>query len=305
MDPLAAEIQQEIETIFPDSLSLTDLAQDNRSEKAYGEFLTSKEKILPFLQTLFFEERLIEIQIDRATRMFFGTLWDHPPELPAEENDGVLETEIEYKPGSYLSQMTHIILSPLEPAIGNVKVCTSSFLIMRFYSGTTAVELGTKYKNKSCIRSEPVFCLDFPRIGRILRNNRPFRAKIPKEHVFTVTVMLDNSPKAANEHRVIDFSPNGLSFACEKSGPSYQIGDNLMLTLNDSLEAPTRVRAIVRHLAKTRTKEGDLSLCGVQFDLESRNLAAQLESRFAALQRLFIRSLKERSEGQDIDFKLF
>ena len=54
------------------------------------ELLDKKEQMLPFLQTLFVEERLIEIQVDQGTRLFFGALWDRLPDLEEEELDGDL-----------------------------------------------------------------------------------------------------------------------------------------------------------------------------------------------------------------------
>jgi PilZ domain len=104
---------------------------------------------------------------------------------------------------------------------------------------------------------------------------------------------------------IIDLSPNGLCFAYDESISKFQLGDHLHLTLDDEMEEEIEVGVNIRHLARMRLKKGKISICGVQFDLKSRSLAAQLESRFAALQRIFIRSLKERSSGQSIDFKLF
>lgn len=271
-----------------------------------GEFLSSKEAILPYLQTLFFEERLIEVQIDHTTRIFFATLWDHLPELIEEEVDGEVQfIEPEYQQGAYLKELTHIHLSPLEPTSGNIKIHHSKTLTLRFYTGTTAVELDTHFHSRACVRGEHLLKLVFPEKGCFNRNRRPFRAKTPKDYELNVIVSPHGQTSAGRECRIIDLSPNGLSFDSTALPQQYEDGQALHLLMDPGSEEAIEVTGIVRHYAKTRTKQGSIQICGVQFDLKSRKLAAQLETRYANLQRVFLRSLSEQTEGQQIDFKLF
>lgn len=274
--------------------------------ESQGEILSSKEDILPYLQTLFFEERLIEVQIDHTTRIFFATLWDHLPELIEEEVDGEVQfTEPEYQPGSYLKELTHINLSPLEPTSGNLKIHHSKTLTLRFYTGTTAVELDTGFLNRATIRGEHLLKLEFPEKGYFNRNRRPFRAKTPQDYELNVIVSPPGQASTGQECRIIDLSPNGLSFDSTALTQKYANGEALHLRMYPESADAIEVRGIVRHYAKIRTKQGNMQICGVQFDLESRKLAARLETHYANLQRVFMRSLSDKSEGQQIDFKLF
>lgn len=278
----------------------------SRENGVQGEILSSKEAVLPYLQTLFFEERLIEVQIDHTTRIFFATLWDNLPELIEKEVNGeTVFTEPEYQAGSYLKDFKHINLSPLEPTSGNIKIHHSKTLTLRFYTGTTAVELDTSFQSRATIRGEHLLKLDFPDKGYFNRNRRPFRAKTPEDYELNVMVSPPGKSSAGRECRIIDLSPNGLSFDSTQLPQSYDNGAALHLLLDPSSGEPIEVTGIVRHYAKIRTKQGNMQICGVQFDLESRKLAAKLESRYANLQRVFLRSLSEKSEGQQIDFKLF
>ncbi len=294
---LTENVQNKLCLYFPDTVEKGETEED---------VLLGKEAILPYLQTLFFEERLIEIQIDQSSRIFFATLWDDSPEPVEEEVDGELHIrESEYQAGSYLQEMTHINISPMEPAMGNIHIHHAKILTLRFYTGTTAVELGTDFHKKVTLKGEHLLRLNFPSVGKILRNHRPFRAKVPQDKELGVVVSPLDEPTASRDYRLVDLSPNGLSFGGKKIPYGFQEGELLNLCLVPSGSEPIEVRGVVRHMAKIRTKEGNLEICGVQFELESRRLEAQLEAFYADLQRVFLRSLNERSAGQHIDFKLF
>lgn len=284
------------------------LAEPDKADslEGKGERLDTKEAILPYLQTLFFEERLIEVQLDQTTRFCFATLWDHLPEPIEEEVDGETRfTEPEYQQGAYLKDMTHINLSPLEPATGNIAIHHSKGLTLRFYTGTTAVELDTIFQQRATIRGEPLLQLSFPEKGFFNRNRRPFRAKTPQGFELDVIVAPQGQAASGQACRIIDLSPNGLSFDSTLLPSIYPDGELLDLCLDPTSPDPIEVRGVVRHYAKIRTKQGSMQICGIQFEVESRKLAAQLETRYANLQRVFLRSLSEKAEGQQVDFKLF
>jgi len=85
----------------------------------------------------------------------------------------------------------------------------------------------------------------------------------------------------------------------------FNIGDPGHLTILSSFDKnPLKINGVIRHLARIRTKKGNTDICGIQFDLETRAMAILIEQLFAQVQRIFIRSLTERTEGQDIQLTL-
>lgn len=269
------------------------------------ELLVKKREMLSFLQTLFFEERLIEVQLDQSTRLFYAGLWDHLPELEEQEQDGELVfVAPEYEEGSYLKDMEHLVLSPMEPVAGNAKVRMSSIVLLCFYTGTNAVELGTRFLRADSIRGESVLVFEFPAMGRLIRNNRPFRAKIIPEFEIIAHIAHSDRDGQSLDCEIMDISSHGIALVNEQLADEFHINDPAALTILAPGEEPLSIHGTVRHFAKIRTKKGNVYICGVLFDLETRELAMLVEQLFARVQRIFIRNLKERTEGQDIQLTL-
>ena len=57
----------------------------------------------------------------------------------------------------------------------------------------------------------------------------------------------------------------------------------------------------VRHLSKVRKKGGIEYVCGVEFDLATRTLAAVVESLVASVQRAHLKDLAEKSDASGIN----
>ncbi len=271
------------------------------------ELLSEKAKMLPFLQTLFFEERLIEIQVDRGTRIFFGALWDHRPELEEykeDEDDEPVLIEPDYQDGAYLKELDHLVLSPLEPVAGNMKVRSSNTTLLCFYAGTNAVELGTRFIKAENVRGAQVLLFEYPTVGRIIRGNRPFRAKLPQDIELIANICDCSQHSRCIDCSVMDISSQGLSLEHEEIMNTFSMGDMVRLTILSPICEPLEINGTIRHFAKIRTKQGNSTICGVQLDLESRSLAELVEQLFAKIQRVFIRNLTERTEDQDIHLAL-
>ena len=171
------EIQSLAHSFFPDCRFIDPESLETHDK---GEIFHAKDKILPYLQTIFFEEHLVEIQVDQITRIFFAHIADDLPELIEEEEDGddeVVIVEPEYEAGSYLKKLDSFLLTPLTPGIGNAQVRNSQQLIVRFFTGTIAIELGCHFRDQTMVRDIPVLRFEFPVIGRVNRQFRSFRVK--------------------------------------------------------------------------------------------------------------------------------
>jgi hypothetical protein len=308
VDPLKDFLLKHLTQFFPEMevhLSTEDQDLGEESGLSY-ELLTDGNRILSYLQTLFFEERLIEVQIDDTTRIFFATLWDHPPEMEEKVvNDEAILVAPDYEEGSYLKEQQHIVLSPLEPVAGNIRIRSSNRLILRFYTGTTAVEMGTSFLRPDAIRGNQVLILEFPTVGRLIPNNRPFRAKIPKEYQIQATIGRPDHRHDKTSCNIMDLSAMGMALENDHLPQLFLIGDLVQITIQgETEEEDIIIHATVRHFARMRTKGGNLTICGVQFDLENRAVATVIEQLFAKMQRIFLRSLAERTQGQDINLTL-
>ena len=297
MEALACELSQDPErlcaTFFPDSR----LGRpEGRSSPDDIQMIVGADNILPYLQTLFFEEHLVEVHLNDCTRIFFAHLLDDPPPLEAREVRGeTMLVEPDYASGSYLKNAESIVLTPLTPAIGNARVRTSRSVVLRYFTGSIAVELGCQLLRPDMVRDSQVLRFSFPVVGRVLRNFRLYRVKTLAS--VAARIFFERGSGAAREktyHEIVDISAMGLAFQVNGENVSYEGGENLRFTVHVEDVGELSVSGIVRRLSKVRTRHGYAHICGVQFDLETRALATEIEALSAAVQRLHLRELSKR-----------
>jgi len=109
--------------------------------------------------------------------------------LKSGNEDGEMELQQpEYSTGDYLKLMNHLICLPLEPGMGNLHIRNSQRVMIRFFTSTSAIELGTFFQDLALVQDLPVLRLSFPVIGRQVRGARSFRAKVPATMNFTLLI---------------------------------------------------------------------------------------------------------------------
>ena len=290
------EIKALLDSFFPDSRLDDDQVQTLTTQND-EQILFGPEKILPYLQTIFFEEHLAEIQIDQSTRLFFAHLLDDLPSLleAHDDNGEIVFLDPDYEPGSYLKKLETFILTPLTPGIGNARVRASKQALLRYFSGTVAIELGCSFQKLDVVREMPVLRFNYPVIGRVTKNYRLYRVKT----IATVEAHVCVQPSGSSEgteicHQIVDISAMGVAFQTQSEKSPYEIGDNLKCTVRVKDIGELTVYGSVRRVAKVRQKYSYTNICGIRFDLETRALAAQIEQLAAAIQRLHIRELANR-----------
>ncbi|NOR24433.1 MAG: hypothetical protein GQ542_08570 [Desulforhopalus sp.] len=266
-----------------------------------GDILTEKEKILPFLQTALFDEKVLEVELDGMPRVYFSRLKDDFSDFIEDEEDFALLDEHDYTQGEYLKEMSHIVTLPLEPGLGNLHLRHSRSIALRIFTNTFAVELATTFEDLTKVGDLPVLRLAFPILARIVHNAREFRAKVPDSLNFVLNIEIaEDLPKL--DTTPIDISIKGMAFTVSKNEQKMFIpgaAHSLKLYVNDELL--TLLKGTVRHLSKVRKKGGIEYVCGVQFDLETRTLAAVVESIVASVQRAHLKDLAEKSDASGID----
>lgn len=299
---LRQNVQKKLSLFFPeDNYSFTNQAVDDGLES--GEFMIKPVTILPFLQTALLDDKILELEMDGMTRVYFSRLYDELPELEeVEDEEGQTSLlEPEYMVGDYLKLMHHIICLPLEPGLGNLTIRNSQKVVLRLFTSSMAIELGTFFQDLAVVRGLPVLQLSFPIIGRKVKGNRAFRAKVTLEMDFSLFIKGKKKRPDIQTH-AIDICSDGMSFEIQKEEQKLFKDDeicSIQFILNG--EPLTKVNGTVRHNSKIREKKGIQYRIGVQFDLPTRSLAATIETLVATVQRVHLQELSDLSEESGID----
>lgn len=267
-----------------------------------GDFFVRPSAILPYLQTALLDNKILEVELDGMTRVYFSRLYDDLPDLEEVEEEGeTVWIEPEYTTGDYLKRTSHVICLPLEPGMGNLQVRNSQHLIIRLFTSTSAIELGTFFQDLAMVRELPVLRLAFPVVGRQVRGTRAFRAKVTKK--VPLSLFIKGAKKRPGiETHAIDISANGMAFEIQKHEQQL-FKENDVLPIQFTLDGfyLGKVNGNVRHVSKIRQKKGIQYRCGVQFDLPTRSVAEMIETIVAKVQRVHLKGLSEKAEESGID----
>jgi len=261
------------------------------------EILLEGKAFLPYIQTAFFDDKIVEVELNGIPRVYFSRIHDHTPDLEeVEENGELVLKEPVYKCGDYLKEMTRTILLPLEPGMGNIHIRNSKTVVLRLFSSKYAIELGTFCEEMILVKDLPVLRLSFPTIGRLVPAMRAFRAKVPA--AMDLPVIVSGKQQLPDLYcKSLEVSADGMSFLIQKKERElFQIGESrtLQFVLDGFLHA--KVTGIVRHVSKIRGKGGTEFRCGIQFELTTQALAASIETLVATIQRTHLQELALKSE---------
>lgn len=276
-----------------------------------GVFIVDKAVIANKFKGTLHDESIVEIELNDLTRVFFCRVLDHPPDAPAppeveaEEKTDVIQPV--YQKGSYLDNYDHLVITPLEPSIGNFLICPapqiSTRVLLRIITSRQAFEFGSFFLAKINVNGMPVLQLAFPSIARILQNAREFRAKIPTTMKFEVFVELKERKKKFSTSP-LDISPHGMVLIDPMGRDTdLRVDEQVYLDLKADGHRPVFIEANIRHVTKMRDSKGIEYRFGVQFDLATRALASSIESLVALVQRTHLRELSEIAEKFGVDYK--
>lgn len=293
--------RKRLEIFFKDQSFSTELIAEGIET---NDLFTKPSDVLPFLQTALLDEKVIEVEMDGMTRVYFSRIYDDPVFLEEEEDEeGKPIIDPSYNPGEYLQKLTHIIMLPIEPGIGNIHIRHSKSIVLRQFMSSYAVELGCFFQDMASIADLPVLRLGFPVVGRIVRGAREYRAKVPVKHNLQIMI-IGKRKQPTMTARVVDISASGCSFSIKKEEQSLFVIDEVR-TFEFIHEGMLIVRLTgkVRHVSKIRGKKGTEFICGLQFDLVTRAIAAQVEGIVATVQRAHLKELSDLSEESGFSLK--
>jgi c-di-GMP-binding flagellar brake protein YcgR len=275
-----------------------------------GTFIADASSMANKLKGTMHDESIVEVELDGLTRVFFCRILDHPPDPEPEPEDDDTPREggaPSYEKGSYLNDLDHVIVTPLEPSIGNFLICPApqvrTRVLLRIIASRQAYELGCHFTAKVNVGGMPVLKLTFPVIARTVENAREFRAKIPGSMLFEVAVEMRGGRKKFSTVP-IDISPSGM-FLVDPMGRTTDLkpDESVFLEMRVPGYKTVAVEANIRHVTKLRNAKGIQYCFGVQFDLATRALASAIEGMVALVQRTHLRELAEIADKFGIDYE--
>jgi len=278
-------------------------AEDFATAIDSGDIIVEPEKIVSLLQSALLEEAIVEVELDDLTRVFFCRVLDHTPELEEREVDGeTLLVEPEYTKAEYITQQDHLIITPLEPSIGNFLICTVNRVLLRILKSKCAFELGCVLRQKVRVRGLPVLECSFPSVVRQVKGARAYRANIPKE--MELLVQAKRQGKRGDFATCpIDISVEGMLLVNpEGKHSTLQVEEKIQLELYWPRKRSLRLSAKIIHVSQLRDKEGIQYCCGLRFDLATRSQARDIELLVAGVQRRRLRELSDISDTHGVDF---
>lgn len=264
------------------------------------ETIDDAEKIRKLIEATMVEDGMVEVEINRRTRLFFTHFCDHPPELEeiTDEKGQVSLREPFYRPLSYLFQHDHLLLEPLHPAVGNAQIRTSQEVLIRFFQGIRTLEGQVTFIDAFSMRGEPVIRVTFPQSLSLMRKRRFFRANLEGSgQRYEVEVRKPGHKPITG--RLLDISSNGLAF-CNPAGPEeWPTGETVEFVIPPFEEGGEgmRIKGIIRNYAPLTGKDGGSAegqRCGVQLDITSKQVAQRVDALVATVQREMLQKVMAR-----------
>lgn len=277
-------IFEKLKKYFPEGSFLEQSLNDDID---LSDIIYTPEGFLPYLQTALLDEKFIEVRFDDGDETYFTKIVDAPIVKPDEDG----EEQDEYIVASYFKEMSHIISLPLEPGMGNYFIRKSEKVVFRMFTKSLAVEFGTGFLEFVRHEEIPYMHFRFPVIGRLLHGEREYRAKVPGE--VNLRVVVEGKRKQADiQSKMVDISVNGMAISFpRKNRGDFFTGESRRLTILEDEEVVLSSSCNVRHLTRVRQEDSIDNICGVQFDLETRELRQAIESLVARVQRAHLKKI--------------
>ncbi len=303
------EILHRLKHFFPN-----DAYKENTIEKLIStkEIITDREYLRNALKVAMLDESVAELEIGGYEKTFLCRIMDNPPEPvdieePSNDKESDQSTlDPEYNVGSYLESFDHIIITPLEPAMGNFLIASEEQqgtpLVLRILTHNNAVELGCFFKTKLTLTGSKLLQLSFPDIARFIKGARELRVKVPVEMEVQVYVKRRGTKK--------NFTTTPLDISLNDMGLLNPYGKHSDIRMNErvhlELSVPNKesiaVEATVRHVTKIRQRENIQYCIGVHFNLTKKVLAVSMQKTVSMIQRYHLRMLSDLSQDHNVDY---
>lgn len=287
----------ELKLFFPKSLYTL---ESYALALAGGELEVNEKSFANALKGALLDESIVEVQLPDPEQVFFCRILDYPPSAAAEEDEeGEVPEEVEYEKGSYLDDQNCLIITPLEPSMGNHLIALNpernNPVLLRIISSNKAIELACYFDQRTNIGDMPVLRLTFPFIAKRTKEAREFRAKVPKDMAFQVTI--ERIKKKPFSTSPLNISCNGMSLLDPMGRhSSLKTGEKIICELKILNENPVLVDAAVIHVTRLRDTKGVQYCFGIRFIMTKPAVRTSIEKIVALVQRRYLRELSNFEE---------
>ncbi len=266
---------------------------------AEGELEADEKSFANVLKGALLDESIVEVQLLNPEHIFFCRVLDYPPSAAEEDENDQAPEEVDYEKGSYLDNHDYLIITPLEPSMGNHLIALypehNNPVLLRIISANKAIELACYFDKRTNIGDMPVLRLTFPFIAKRTKEVREFRARVPKDMAFQVTV--ERIKKKPFSTTPLNISCNGMSLLDPMGRRSnLKAGEKLICELKLPKENPVLVDATIIHVTRLRDTKGIQYCFGVHFILTKSAIKTSIEKIVALVQRKYLRELSNLEE---------
>ncbi len=257
----------------------------------------STESLINTIKGALFDEAVLEVEIANLDQVFFCRVLDNPyDDTEVDEHGNFTIKDPDYEPGSYLDYQEKLFITPLEPGRGNIILASSTNaetpVLLRIISSGKAVELCCFYETRFHLGDMPCLQLTFPLVAKKSTQAREFRAKVPKDMQFQVTV--ERVKKKPVVTTPLNISINGMALLDPMQRKSnLTIGEMIVCTIQLPDEQPVTVDATVIHVTNLRDSNGTQFCFGIKFSFQNQSSQNAIENIMAQVQRKHLRELSE------------
>lgn len=289
-----SELLSELQIFYPGN----DYSPKNIEELINSDKLDiSPESIINTLKGALFDETIMEVELDSRHQVFFARVLDNPFDDSVTDDAGnFIDEDPDYERGSYLEYQEKLFITPLEPSRGNIIL--SSFahpdvrVLLRIISSGNSVELCCYYETRILLGDMPCLQLTFPQFAVKSTKAREFRAKVPKEMSFKVTV--ERTKKQPFTTMPLNISLNGLALLDPMERKSnLTVGEEIVCTIQLPAEEPITLDAKIIHVTNLRDSQGTQFCFGIQFVFQNQAEQSAIENIMAIVQRKHLRELAD------------
>lgn len=245
------------------------------------ELNIQKDSISNTLKGALLDESIVEVQLQDLESVFFCRILDNPYDVTRadSESDQNLK-DLKYEKGSYLDVHDCLIITPLEPSMGNYLI--NSYpkskvqVLLRVLSCGNALEFGCFFDQRTLLGDMPVLKLTFPFIRKKTTGAREFRAKVPVGMEFRVTVERPKQQPIFTSP--LNISLNGMSLLDPMGRrTNLKVGQKVLCDLQIPNENPVLVEASIIHVTRLRNLKGLQHCFGVQFNFTKPATKSSIE----------------------------
>jgi c-di-GMP-binding flagellar brake protein YcgR len=291
MDP--SKILTQLRKLFPENNYTAETFEQCLES---GELNIQKEFFVNTLKGALLDESIVEVQLHGLAQVYFCRILDKPYDAAEDEANADGQA---YEKGLYLDDHDYVIITPLEPSMGNYLIGSPAesnvTVLLRNISSNQAIELGCFFYGRTQIGDIPALKLTFPFIARKTKSARDFRARVPKGMGFEVRV--ERVKKKPITTTPLNISFNGMSLLDPMGRHSnLKVGEEILCILQIPKEKDVLVDAIIKHVTRLRDRKGTQYCFGVQFLFSKPMIKASVEKVVGLVQRKYLQELSNYEE---------